>query len=87
MAAAFLLSLHGSKGQVISLFFLLALYQVYVDRIKARFLPSLMVVGAMSFLMLALFAFTMVLDQDPVEALQAISEYSDYTRNGMLVID
>ena len=87
LAAAFLLSLHGSKGQVISLFFLLALYEVYVHRIKARFLPSLIVVGAMSFLMLALFAFTMVLDQDPVEALQAISEYSDYTRNGMLVID
>ena len=28
LAAAFLLSLHGSKGQVISLFFLLALYEV-----------------------------------------------------------
>jgi hypothetical protein len=87
LAAFLLLTLHGSKGQIMSLLFLLALYEVYVHRIKARLVPSLIVIGILSVLMLALFAFTMSLDQDPVDALQAISEYSDYTRNGMLVID
>ena len=87
LAAAALLSLHGSKGQVLSLFFLLALFEVYVRARKVRLLPSLVVVGALSLLALLLFATTMVLDQDPVEAVQTISQYSDYTRNAMLVID
>lgn len=87
LVAAAVLSLHGSKGQVLSLVFVLAFFHVYVRRRKVGLLPSLIVSGLMGLLVLMLFAATMVLDSDPFEALQAISQYSDYTRNAMLVID
>ena len=87
LVAAALLSLHGSKGQVLSLFLVLALFEVYVRGRKVRLLPSLIVAGGLSLLVLLLFVASMAIDKDPLEAVRTISEYSDYTRNAMLVID
>jgi hypothetical protein len=41
----------------------------------------------LSLLVLLLFVASMAIDKDPLEAVRTISEYSDYTRNAMLVID
>ena len=87
LVSASLLLLHGSKGQVLSLCLLLALFEVYVNRRKVRLLTSLIVAGSLSVLVLLLFVASMVIEKDPLEAIRTISEYSDYTRNAMLVID
>jgi hypothetical protein len=87
LVAAAVLILHGSKGQVLSLVLILVLFEVYVRDRKVSFLPSLIIGGGVGVIVLALFAATIALDPDPLEALQSLSEYSDYTRNAMLVID
>lgn len=81
------LSLHGSKGQVLSLFLLLALFEVYVHGRRVRLATALIVCGSLSLLVLLLFVVTMAIEKNPMEAVETISEYSDYTRNAMLVID
>jgi len=87
LAAAGVLILHGSKGQVLALVLLVALYFVYVNRYRLQFLPSLVAVTGLGFFVLALLAATMALGDSPTDALESISTYSDYTRNAMLVID
>ncbi len=87
LVAAAVLSLHGTKGQVLSLVLVLALFEVYVRKRKLKLLPSLSVGVGLGFLLLGLFAATMTLGDTPTEAVEAISSYSDYTRNAMLVID
>src|SRR5438477_4643497 len=85
--AAGLLSLHGSKGQVLSLVSILLLYYVYVLGRKITFAASMIVYLCTAIIVLLLFAATMSLGEDAADALEAISKYSDYTRNAMLVID
>lgn len=85
--AAAVLSLHGSKGQMLSLILMLALFEVYAGRRKLKLLPSLFAGVGLSFFLLFLFAATMSLGDSPAKALEAISRYSDYTRNAMLLID
>ena len=86
LAAGFLLSLHGSKGQVLQLFFLIVIFEIYVRRRKLTILPALAVCFGIGVVLLGLFAATMTLET-PADALQSLSQYSDYTRNAMLVID
>jgi len=87
LVAGAVLALHGSKGLMLSFVFLLVLFEVYVSGRKLKFLPSLFAGAGLSFFLFLLFAATMYVGDSPVEALEAISQYSDYTRNGMLVID
>ena len=87
VVASGLLLLHGSKGQVLNLVFLMVLFQVYVRGRQTPLLPALVRSLAIVGVVLALFAVTMSLGDGPVEAVQAISQYSDYTRNAMLTID
>ena len=87
VVASGLLLLHGSKGQVLTVILLLFLFQVYVRRRRIALLPALICSLGIAVIVVALFAMTMTLGDGPVEALQAISEYSDSTRNAMLVID
>jgi hypothetical protein len=87
LVAAGLISLHGSKGQLLSLVFLLALFEVYVKGRRFRLLPSLLVGAGLGLFLLLLFAASMALGDGPAEALETISQYSDYTRNAMLIID
>jgi hypothetical protein len=85
--AAGLLWLHGSKGQVLSLVLILLLYYVYVLRRKVAFARAMIVYACTGMVVLLLFAATMSLGENAGDALEAISQYSDYTRNAMLVID
>jgi hypothetical protein len=87
LLATGLLSLHGSKGQVLSVISILLLYYVYVLGRKVTLARSMVVYMCTGIIVLLLFAATMSLGEDAADALEAISKYSDYTRNAMLVID
>jgi hypothetical protein len=87
VAGAAILALHGSKGQLLSLVLLLILFEVYVEKRKLKFLPSLAAGAGLAVFLLLLFAATMTLGDGVSDALEAISGYSDYTRNAMLLID
>jgi len=87
LGAVILLSLHGSKGQVLTVLLLLLLFEAYVRRRKFKLLPSLLAGAGVGAVLLALFGATMVLGESMWEIAGTISQYSDYTRNGMLVID
>jgi hypothetical protein len=87
LLATGLLSLHGSKGQVLSVISILLLYYVYVMGRKVNFARSMLVYVGTGIVVLLLFGATMSLGEDAADALEAISKYSDYTRNAMLVID
>jgi hypothetical protein len=87
LVAGVILSLHGAKGQVLSLILLLALYEVYVRRKKFKLLQSLIAAAGLGVLIFLLFVASQALGDSPAEMLESISQYSDYTRNAMLVID
>jgi hypothetical protein len=82
-----LLSLHGSKAQILSAVLILLLYYVYVLGRKITFVRAAIVYACTGIVILLLFAATMSLGENAADALEAISQYSDYTRNAMLVID
>jgi hypothetical protein len=82
-----LLSLHGSKAQILSAVLILLLYYVYVLGRKITFARAAIVYTCTGIGILLLFAATMSLGENAADALEAISKYSDYTRNAMLVID
>lgn len=79
--------LHGSKNQILIVLFILATYWVYV-RQKRVSLVKFAVFGTLLFAIgLGLFLITnpqIILDS---QGLKGVAAYSDYTRNGMLVID
>ena len=85
-ASAFVLFLHGSKGQVLNLLLLVVLFQIYANHRKLKLLPALMAGLGIALVLIGLFAATMVLG-GPMEAVETVSQYSDYIRNAMLVID
>jgi O-antigen polymerase len=82
-----LLSLHGSKAQIVSVLMILLLYYVYVLGRRISLARAVIVYACLGALVLVLFAATMSLGEDAADALEAISGYADYTRNAMLVID
>ncbi|HVI08403.1 MAG TPA: hypothetical protein VND65_08930 [Candidatus Binatia bacterium] len=86
VAAAVVLSLHGSKGQVLGLVLLLGLYAAYVSRQKLDLLPAIGAGMGVVALVAGLFAATMSFG-GAWEAIETISQYSTYTQNAMLVID
>ena len=85
--ATWLLLLHGSKGQVLNVVLLLLLFHVYAAGRKVGLGRTLVVCSVTALVVVLLFAGTMALGDGPQEMLEAISEYSDYTRNAMMVID
>jgi hypothetical protein len=87
LLATGLLSLHGSKGQVLSVGLILLLYYVYGLGRQVTFARAMIVYVCTGMVVLSLFAVTMSLGENAADALEAISSYSDYTRNAMLVID
>jgi hypothetical protein len=88
IATAFgLLLLHGSKGQVLNAVLILALFYAYVQRKKVRFKAAIVVGSALALIVLLLFAGTMTVGDSPIEMVESLTQYSDYTRNAMLVID
>jgi hypothetical protein len=87
LLATALLSLHGSKGQVLSVVLILLLYYVYIVGRKVSLARAAMMYLGVGTIVLSLFAATMSLGANALDAIEKISEYSDYTRNAMLVID
>src|SRR5258708_26127477 len=87
LGAGIILMLHGSKGQVLSLVLLLALFEVYARNRKVTFWPSLLAGAGLAIFAFLLMAATMALGSGSAEVLESVSSYSDYTRNAMLVID
>src|SRR5579862_3049273 len=85
-AAAIVLSLHGSKGQVLGLVLLPLLYQVYVKHMRVKLGRALLTCLGFALLLVGMFAATASLG-GPMEALEWISAYSDYQRNAMMVVD
>jgi oligosaccharide repeat unit polymerase len=81
-----LIYLHGSKGQLFTPLFMMLLFRVYVNRrkISARMavliLTAVSVFGVVSFAAYGSF-------QNVAEILEYMTQYSDYTRNAMMVID
>ncbi|PYX48738.1 MAG: hypothetical protein DMG79_11105 [Acidobacteria bacterium] len=86
LAAALVLFLHGSKGQVLYLLLLVVLFEIYIQKRKVKIFPAVLAGLGMGAVLAGLFAATMVLG-DPMESLETVSHYADYTRNAMLVID
>lgn len=75
----------GSKGHLLGFVFILAMYSVYVKRKRVGLLKFLGFTFAMAALGIVLF---MVTTPGLLEGgLDALSGYSTYTRNGMMVID
>ena len=87
VVASGLLLLHGSKGHVLNVIFLLTLFNVYGAGKRVGLFRTLVACSAIALVVLLLFAGTMTLGGSPQEAIESISQYSDYTRNAMLVID
>jgi O-antigen polymerase len=85
--ATAVLSLHGSKGAILAVLLFCGLYEVYVRHRRVRFLPALLIALATGIVVIGLFVATMGLTGSALEALETITQYSDYSRNGMLVID
>jgi oligosaccharide repeat unit polymerase len=87
VVAMWLLLLHGSKGHVLSLVLLLILFHVYGAGRKVGPGRAFVACSAIALVVVLLFAGTMSLGEGPREMLEAISGYSDYMQNAMLVID
>ncbi len=81
-----LIYLHGSKGQLFTPLFMMLLFRVYVNhkRIGARL--AVLILGAVSVFGIASFAAYGTF-QNIAGILQGMTEFSDYTRNAMIVID
>jgi hypothetical protein len=86
LLAAVVLLLHGSKGQVLSLLFLVVIFEIYVTGRKFNLLRAVGLSAVIGVVGLGLFAATMVWGS-PLEAIETISRYSDYTRNATMLID
>jgi oligosaccharide repeat unit polymerase len=85
--AVVLLLLHGSKGHVLNLVFLLVLFHVYGAGRKVGLGRTFVACSAVALVAVLLFAGTMTLGDGPREVVETFSGYSDYTRNAMMVID
>jgi len=87
LVAAGLILLHGSKAQMLNVIFILVLHQFYVNGRRVGLRGALVIALSIGCFVFLLFAATMRLGESPGEAVESISNYSDYTRNAILVID
>jgi hypothetical protein len=79
--------LHGSKNQMLLIFFILTAYAVYVRHKRVSFAKFAVFATFLVAIGIGLFLLTnpyLILGQ---EGLRGIASYSDYTRNGLLLID
>jgi hypothetical protein len=87
LVATLLIAAHGSKGQILAVILIVGLYLVYAGAKKFSLTQTLVVCLALSVVLALLFAATMALGDGLQDILESVSQYSDYTRNAMLVID
>jgi len=79
--------LHGSKNQMLVVIFILATYSVYVRRSRISLFRFAIFGTFLAVVALGLFLLTSPYIVLGGRGLEGIAGYSDYTRNGMLVID
>jgi hypothetical protein len=79
--------LHGSKNQMLLVFFILSAHWVYVRKRRISLARFAVYGGFLAVIGLVLFLLTNPLLLLGGGGLQGIARYSDYTRNGMLIID
>jgi hypothetical protein len=85
-AALAVISLHGSKGEVLEAFLFYVLYEIYAKGRKVGLVYAAVAISALGILIVGLFAATINLS-GASEVLENIVQYSTYTQNAMLVID
>lgn len=85
LANTIFLFLHGSKGQVLTLLMITAIYFSYVKGIRIRLGKFALITGISATLIIGLFLLTTSYQYDNV--LKLMVGYSDYNRNGMMVMD
>lgn len=86
IACFILMIFHGSKGHILSLFTLYFLFQAYVLKVKYSLSKVLLICLAVSSIILGSFQF-FAKNIDTKDILLVVSEYSDYTRNSLLIIE
>ena len=81
-----LIYFHGSKGQILSFIFIVLLYQVYIKERRFSFIKTALYLFSISIIAATLFWITLppTMKED---FLEGFVSYSDYTKNGMMVID
>ncbi len=82
----FILLLHGSKIQILALAFIYLFYLVYVKQKKYTF-SSFVFYSSFLTIMIAVLFYTTLPKTMNDNFIKAVSAYSSYTRNAMLVID
>jgi len=86
VAACVILYMHGSKGQVLQLFLIALFYYTFVG-LKSFGIRKMALIGpAAAIGIVGLFYLTSPVDS-ALDMVSSIAEYSDYTRNSILVID
>ena len=81
-----LIYLHGSKGQLFTPLFMMLLFRVYVNRKRISARLAVLILAAVSVFGVGSFA-AYGSFQNVVEILQYMTQYADYTRNAMIVMD
>lgn len=79
--------LHGAKGQFIYILMIYFAYNCYVVGKKMNGRKFILSFGGMALLLVSLFTVFAPQRSELVEMAVGISEYSDYSRNGIMVID
>jgi hypothetical protein len=79
--------LHGSKNQMLLVFFILMAYAVYVRRVRVSIAKFAVFATFLFGVGLVLFLLTNPLVLLGHEGLEGIASYSDYTRNALMLID
>lgn len=82
----FLTLMHGSKGQLLTYVFIYLIYKVYIQGFKVGFLKACISGFLATIVLLSLFYYFSV-GIDASDLYDFILAYSDYNRNGMLIID
>jgi hypothetical protein len=76
---------HGSKGQLLTFFWIWLLYKVYVERRSFRVLQAARIAVFGAFAVVG--SFLLFGNAQLAELIESVSKYADYNRNAALVID
>jgi hypothetical protein len=87
LSAIGLLLLHGSKGQAVNALLIISLYFVYARGRKVGIKLAFLLGLSFALFLGLMFAASMTLGESTIEVVESLTQYSDYTRNAMLVID
>ena len=84
--SSLIIFMHGGKGPVVAIILQFLIFNVYVNNYRYLFFKSLIILFLLSFLIITLF-YIFYPGIDLSDLVFEISNYSDFNRNAMLVID